>query len=58
MANDSNDGQPTLDKLTAEGLSPRKCIASGTDYGSAPKASSSAKPKGALASVKMKGGRY
>lgn len=56
----SDDGQPTIDKLSSEGVSIRKCIASGTDYGnssggkSAPK--SGAKPKGALSGLRMLGG--
>ena len=56
----SDDGQPTLDKLASEGVSIRKCIASGTDYGSgkasAPKSGGGAKPKGALSGLRMKGG--
>ena len=55
----SDDGQPTIDKLASEGVSIRKCIASGEGYGSgksAPKASGGAKPKGALSGLRMKGG--
>lgn len=58
----SDDGQPTIDKLASEGVSIRKCIASGTDYGngsggkSAPK-SGAAKPQSALAGLK-KGSGY
>lgn len=63
MANDTSDGQPSIEKLAAEGVSPRKCIASGTDYGSGSSGGSSppksgAKPKGALAGMKMKGSGY
>ena len=55
----SDDGQPTIDKLASEGISIRKCIASGEVYGSksAPKSGGSAKPaKGALSGLRMKGG--
>lgn len=60
MPDDTNDGQPSLEKLTREGISPRKCIASGEEYGSgggkaaAPKSGARAKP--ALAGLRMKGG--
>lgn len=60
MTDTNDNGQPSLDKLSSEGVSIRKCIASGEDYGSgggsAPK--SGAKPVGSLAGMKMKGGRY
>lgn len=58
-----NNGQPSIDKLASEGVSIRKCIASGEDYGggssgngSAPKSGGGAKPKGALSGLRMKGG--
>lgn len=60
MSADSKDGQPSIEQLASEGVSIRKCIASGSDYGSsgsAPK-SGGAKPKGSLASMKMTGKGY
>jgi hypothetical protein len=57
MASDDN-GQPSLDKLASEGVSIRKCIASGEGYGSGSAPKSSAKPVGSLAGMKMKGKGY
>jgi hypothetical protein len=60
MADKSDSGgQPTIEKLTSEGVSIRKCIASGEDYGNggnSSKSSNGSKPKGVLASVKMSKG--
>ena len=62
MSDKSNDGQPSIEQLTSEGVSIRKCIASGSDYsgGSKPSTpkSGGAKPKGSLASMKMTGKGY
>lgn len=60
---DKSDGQPSIETLTSEGVSIRKCIASGEEYGGgsapAPKASGSAKPQqGSLAGMRMKGKGY
>ena len=59
-----SSGQPSMEKLTAEGVSPRKCISyeglgeyQGGSSGSAPKAKA-AKPQGALASMRMGRGGY
>lgn len=57
MTPDDN-GQPSLDKLQSEGVSIRKCIASGEDYGSGSAPKSGAKPVGSLAGLKMKGKGY
>jgi hypothetical protein len=62
MASDDN-GQPSLDKLASEGVSIRKCIASGEQYGAGPgvggsPAKAGSKPQGALASMRMKGKGY
>ena len=55
-----NSGQPSIEKLTAEGVSLRKCIGMGESYGNGGGSSSKApaKPKGALAGMKMKKGGY
>jgi hypothetical protein len=61
MPTDDNNGQPSIDTLSSEGVSIRKCIASGENYGgssgkAAPKSGGGAKPKGALSGLRMKGG--
>lgn len=64
---DKTDGQPSIETLASEGISIRKCIASGTDYGSAKAATSpgstkgergTAKPQGSLGGLRMKGKGY
>ena len=58
----TTDGQPSIEKLTAEGVSPRKCIAMGEDYGNGKSGNSggskASKPRGVLSSVKMGKGGY
>jgi hypothetical protein len=56
-------GQPSIEKLTAEGVSPRRCISYdglgeyGGSGGSKPAGNSGSKPKGALASMPMRKGK-
>jgi hypothetical protein len=54
-----NDGQPTIEQLASEGVSIRKCIASGTEYGAGSKPAAT---KPALAGMRIgkgsKGSRY
>ncbi len=69
MPNKSDtNGQPTLEKLEAEGVPIRKCIAMGESYGgngnqgggskAAKSSGGSSRGKGALASVPMRKGGY
>ena len=52
----NSDGQPTIEKLTSEGVPLRKCIAMGGDYGNGGSKPTKANP--VLGSVKMGKGGY
>jgi hypothetical protein len=59
MPDKSNNGQPSIEKLTSEGVSIRKCISygEGGEYGGGSKPAKPAPATGSLASMRMGKGK-